>query len=182
MRRVLVVAAVLGLAAALFLWRSGGDEAVLDAPGDVRACAENLRAIYAGLREYHERSGHLPEARGASFLAALVAEGVWPDTRASRARLACPGSQGSAYAVRDFGAFPMAKFPAGGSELEPLVGCANRRGLDHDGCTNVLYTDGTVLTLELAQEIERGHLPAGARTMVLGPEATIPDLRKLTAE
>jgi hypothetical protein len=198
MRRVLVLATVVLLAVALFLWRRRGPAPVFEAPNDVRVCADNLRALYAGLREYHARFGRLPEGRGPAFLAALVAEGLWSDTPAERARLTCPGPGAapvpegvdyrrpaglggvdSAYAVRDFAAFPLARFPAGGHALEPLVACDNQRAMNHDACTNVLYTDGSVRTLTLAQEVERGHLPPGARVMAVGPEATIPDLAKL---
>jgi hypothetical protein len=164
----------------------------------VRTCAENLGEIHRGLLEYQRRFAHLPEASGAAFLGALIAEGVWLDTPATRARLTCPGpgaepvragadfrgkgaltEADSAYAVRDFGAFPLARFPAGGPENEPLVGCDNARRLNHDGCTNVLYTDGSVKTFTLAQEIERGTLPPGAEALPLGPQSPLADLREL---
>lgn len=201
MRRVLVIALALGLAAALCWWPERGADPVLDASSDVRACAENLRAIHAGLLEHQRRFGRLPERPGTAFLGALIAEGIWLDTPATRARLTCPGPGAdpvpegvdfrrpgalsgvdSAYAVRDFAAHPLARFPAGGPALEPLIGCDNALALNHDGCTNVLYTDGSVKTFTLAQEIERGTLAPDARTIPVGKDSPLPDLRRLLAE
>jgi hypothetical protein len=200
-RRVFVLLLVLGLAAGLYLWSPGSEDPVFDAPLSVRECAENLRAIHAGLLEYQRRHGSLPERAGTAFLGALIADGVWLDTPGTRARLTCPGAHAepvladvdfrtpgalsladSAYAVRDFAAHPLAKFPSGGAELEPLIGCDNARGSNHDGCTNLLYTDGSVKTFTLAQEIERGTLAPGAEAIPVGPDSPLPDLRKLLAD
>lgn len=200
-RRVLVPLVVVALAAALYLWPGFGGAPVVDMTSDVSACAANLREIYAGLLRYAAREKHAPQESGVRFLGALLASGALEDTRANRACLTCPGpgaeavandvefarldaltGTDSAYAARDSAAFPLAKFPSGGAELEPLVACDNARGLNHDGCMNVLYSDGSVVTFSLAQEIERGRLPSGATTIPVGKDSPIPDLQKLAAE
>jgi len=198
-RHIVVPAVVVALAAGLYFYR-GGEAPIVDLPDDVRTCTDNLRAIYRGLGEYHQREGHLPAASGNAFLAALVVEGVWPDDAESRARLTCPGRgaepvpagldlrspdlppSASAYAARDNLGHPLAKFPSGGSELEPLVACDNAHGMNHDGRMNVLYSDGQVRTFVIAQEIEAGRLPAGTTTIPVGPGSPIEDLRPLVGD
>ena len=178
---------------------SRGEDPRHDVPDDVRTCKENLRDIYEGLRAYHAKHGRLPQGSGPRFLGALIAEGIWEDTPAHRAKLTCPGphahavpekinwsdagsltSRHTAYAVRDFEAFPLEKFPCGGDE--PLISCDNADALNHDGATNVLYAEKTVRTFLLPQEIERGRVPAGTTHLVVGPDSPFPDLRKLLAD
>ncbi|MEW6072703.1 MAG: hypothetical protein AB1726_08955 [Planctomycetota bacterium] len=175
--RALALLALAAGAAALALWPrpERGESPRLAAGADVLACRENLRAIHAGLAAYVGRYGTLPSGSGTGFLAALVTGGIWPDTPESRARLQCPG--GGDYAVRDFAAHPLVRFPCGGDE--PIAGCANARGRNHAGATNVLYADKTVRTLLVATEIEKGTLPAGATTLPVGPASPLADLKKL---
>ena len=200
-RRVLVPLVVLAFAVFLWFWRGCSHDVRPPLPADIDRCAENLRAIYAGLITYRERTGHAPEESGVAFLGALIASGVWEDTPENRARLTCPGpgaaavredvdyktlagltGADSAYAARDTKAFPLAKFPSGGVELEPLVACDNARGPNHAGSMNVLYSDGSVVVLVFAQEIERGTLPAGAHTIAVGKDSPVEDLRKLAGD
>jgi hypothetical protein len=199
--RLLVPLLVLGLAAALYFWPGFRAEPIVEVPDDVNACARNLREIYKGLLLLGVREKHPPTRSGVALLGDLIASGALEDTPANRAHLTCPGpgaapvradvdyraletltEADSAYAARDVEAFPLAKFPSGGPELEPLVACDNADGLNHAGCTNVLYSDGTVVTLLLAQEIERGHVPADAKTIKVGKGSPIADLRKLTQD
>lgn len=199
-RQVLVPLGVVALALALWLWPSG-DGPVLEVASDVEACSQNLRAIYAGLVEYEQRFGHAPEGSGVAFLTELIASGVWADTPENRARLTCPGPRASpvradmrygepatlsevdsAYAARDTARFPLAKFPSGGTELEPLVACDNARALNHDGCMNLLRSDGSVVVLELARLVERGELPPGTRTLAVGPASPLSELTKLVGD
>jgi hypothetical protein len=196
-----VIVVVAGLAAALYLRRGAGEGPVVDMSTDVSECAANLRQIYAGFVLYHVREKRPPRESGIRLLGDLIASGVLEDTPGNRAYLTCPGPNAepvgagvvyrdlarltgadSAYAARDTVSFPLAKFPSGGSELEPLVACDNARGMNHGGCMNVLYSDGRVVTLFLAEEIEAGRLPAGTKMISVGKESPVPDLRKLTAD
>lgn len=200
-RRVLVPLVVVLLAALLYFWRGFGGAPIVDLSSDVNECCANLRQIYTGLVLYGLREKHAPTEAGVRFLGVLIASDVLEDTPTNRAFLTCPGADAEAvpedvdyrnlaaltgvapaYAARDTRAFPLAKFPSGGAELEPLVACDNARGLNHDGCMNVLYSDGSVVTLFLKEEIERGHLPAGATTIPVGRDSPIPELRKLTLD
>jgi prepilin-type processing-associated H-X9-DG protein len=73
------------------------------------------------------------------------------------------------YAARDLVAFPLERFPAGGARNEPLVACDGAAETPHDGCINVLYTDGSVVVLTLEDESAAGHLAPGARALPVGP-------------
>ena len=200
-RRILVPLLVLGVAAALYFWPGFRATPIVEVPDDVNECARNLREIYKGLLLQDIREKHAPTRSGVALLGDLIASGTLEDTPSIRGYLTCPGpgaervradvdfraletltGADSAYAARDVAAFPLAKLPSGGAELEPLVACDNAHGLNHAGCTNVLYSDGTVVTLLLAQEIERGHLPADAKTIPVGKGSPIADLRKLTQD
>jgi hypothetical protein len=200
-RRILVPLLVLGLAAAVYFWPGFRERPIVEVPDDVNFCATNLRQIYKWLFLQGIREKHPPTHSGVALLGNLIASGAVEDTPANREYLTCPGpgaervrkdvdfhaletltGADSAYAARDVEAFPLAKFPSGGAGIEPLVACDNADGLNHAGCMNVLYSDGTVVTLLLAQEIERGHLPAGAKTIKVGRGSPIADLRKLTQD
>ena len=138
---------------------------------------------------------------GTAFLAELFASGVWVDTPENRARLTCPGpgaervradvdyarpatlgADDSAYAARDGVRFPLVKFPSGGAELEALVACDNAHAANHDGCTNLLYSDGSVVVLVDAELVARGRLAAGVPRLLVGPDSPLPELQKLTRE
>jgi hypothetical protein len=195
---ILLVAAV----AIILCFRFGcdrGEDPRHDVPDDVRTCRENLREIHEGLLAYQAKFGELPGGSGPRFLAALIAGGIWEDTPENRAKLTCPGPHASpvpenvdwsdagsltaahsAYAVRDFAAHPLVRFPTGGDE--PILACDNAHAMNHDGATNVLYADKTVRTFLIEQEIARGRVPAGTTNLILGPESPLPDLRKLRAD
>lgn len=179
-RRVVVPLLVLVLAAALWFWPEPGAEPVLDVTADTSACMSNLRRVYEGLLAYQSQHGHAPTASGHAFLQALIAEHAFEDTPETRAYLVCPGTR-TPYAARDTGAHPLGRFPSGGAELEPLAACDGGKRLPHAGCVNVLYSDGSVQSLVLEQELESGRGPAGTESLPIGPESPVPDLRKLSA-
>ena len=180
-RRVFVPLVVAALALGLWYWSGPRDAPVVDLPDDARVCTDNLRALYAGLRQYADKTGHAPTGSGPEFLTCLFTEGVWADTPDNRARLVCPGT-GKPYAARAASAHPLAHFPSGGAELEPLAACDGASRMPHKGCMNVLYSDGSVKTLMLDQEIERGEVPKGATSIAVGKDSPIEELRKLVRE
>jgi hypothetical protein len=98
------------------------------------------------------------------------------------ADLASLTAASSAYAGRDNAQAPLGDFPAGGDALEPLVACDDALGMNHAGVLNVLYSDGTVRTIELAREIERGTLPASTTNVPVGPGSPLVELRKLVGD
>ena len=201
MRKPIVVLAVLAVAAGLFWWTRSTQGPVIALDDDVRQCKENLRSIYAGLIALDAELGHPPEARGVAFFAALVASGTWAADAEHLERLSCPGpgahpvlpgtdfadtasltGASSAYAGRDAVECPLDKFPAGGPDNQALIACDNAIGMNHDGVMNVLYTDGTIKTLELARLIESGIVPVGSTSIPIGPDSPIEDLRHLSAD
>ncbi len=176
-RRLLVPLLVVVLAAALWLWPSGESE-VVELSDDVRACSANLRALYQDLVAYQARTGRLPAASGPAFLSAPREESLVEHTPDERAQLACPGA-GKPYAGRDALAHPLARFPAGGAEIQVLAACDGAGQLPHAEGVNVLYSDGSVQMLLLARELEQGRLPAGTSTIPVGPDSPLPELRTL---
>jgi len=168
----------------------------LDVPSDVRVCREHLERIYRGLLEYRERFGHAPTASGTAFFGALIADGVWEADAASLAALACPGKAShaidtdapwgsparSSYAGRDNASSPLPAFPSGGDAVEPLVACDGAKGPNHGDSIQLLYSDGSIRTYSLAELVAAGTLPAEARTVPLGPESPIAELRKLVPD
>jgi len=194
---------VLVLALALFWWTRPSDDGGPrhDVDSDVRACVENLQAIYDGLRAYRERHGHAPQGSGPAFFAELIASGVWNNDPENARRLTCPGPgatpvppgtdyadpsslgpASSAYAGRDSARHPLLKFPAGGEELQALVACDNARGMNHAGVVNVLYSDRTVKTFDLERLVADGILPGGTTTLVVGADSPLEELRVLLAD
>jgi hypothetical protein len=202
MYRKLSILLVLAAGAAIYWWtRPRSPSAVQELPSDLEQCRENLRAIYQGLLAFEAKTGRAPEGSGPAFLGELVSSEVFENTRSSVRRLTCPGPgaepmadgtnfkdlaslgpKSSAYAARDTRAFPLAKFPSGGAELEPLVACDDARGMNHEGALNVLFSDGTVRTYEIARLVADGTLPPGTTTIVVGPGSPLPELQKLAGD
>ena len=183
----------------------------LHVDSETQACIENLRRIHAGFVTYARERGALPETGGVKLLAALIADGVWDNTEENARRLTCPGvplaeltlggleptewfsdpervdGSYSAYAARDLAAHPLERFPApafdDGVRLV-LAACDNHLGPNHDGVTNAVLVDGSVVTYELAKEIGAGHLPVDADRVPVGPDAPdgLSELRVLSLE
>jgi len=152
-----------------------------DVPSDVHACQENLRAIYAGLREYKDRNGSAPTQPGRGFFEELITSGLWEDTPENRARLTCPGKNGhGTYAGRDTLNFPLTKFPSGGADLQTLIACDNAGGMNHEGAMNVLRSDGSVVTYRLDELIVQQKLPVGTVNIAVGADSPLETLRVLT--
>ena len=191
--KLLAVAAVVGLLAYLF-WPRKSDLRH-DVSSDVQTCKSHMMAIYKGLAS-QARTGEVDLSSGYDLVAGLLEKDLWERTPENLAKLTCPGPgatpvpegalalpgtfgpETSAYACRDMQAHPLQRFPSGGENNEPLLACDNASGMNHDGVMNVLYTDGTVLTLHVAREIELGRLPAGTTLIEVGPGSPHEDLRK----
>lgn len=177
----------------------GEDGPVLDVSSDVERCRENLRAIHTGLVALTERSGRPPQGSGVALLAEPFAAGVWPQDAAHRALLACPGPYAqpippgvdytrvdrlgpecTSYAGRDTVRFPFDAYPLGGRDPQPVAACDGAPGrANHDGMVNVLYADGSVRTHVIAELVARGVVPTGTRSLGIGPDALLEDLRML---
>jgi prepilin-type processing-associated H-X9-DG protein len=139
---------------------------------DVEECAGRLREIHRAMVDLKRERGWQPTAPRA-IPGDLLATGFWPES--ARARLECPGGP---YASRDLAAFPLERFPTNGKEV--LMACANAAAPNHAGGeVNVLYADGSVRTLSLAQEIAAERLPAGTARIPVGPGSPLADLAKL---
>lgn len=170
---------------------------------DVEACKTNLRALHGALRAYTLREGAPPAADGDAFLLALVSSGDLASDEEIGRLLVCPGvapetsglaadpaerarawrasdafgPDATTYAGRDQLRAPLPRFPGPGTEA--VAACDNRHGPNHDGVTNVLLADGSVLSLELAYEKELGNLPEGADRTPVGPSSPIELLQAL---
>ena len=170
---------------------------------DIEECKSNLRSIYTGLDGYRRERGEWPEQTGVAFLAELISSGYWENTEANARLLTCPGvdisqlgiagrspetwfndlatvnGESSSYAGRDAKKFRLSSIPGPG---DSLVACDNQHGTNHDNITNVLMSDGSILSLELASEIEFGNVPVGTTDLVIGPDSTIEELKTLSLD
>jgi hypothetical protein len=198
---VLVPLVAVATLLALLYWPRGGPGPRHDVQSDVTECAARLRRLHAALVKLGTRVQGVPPGSGTAFLAGPLALGAVDDSPANRAMLTCPGPgaqpvpagtdwtdlaalgpASSAYAGRDQVAAPLPRFPSGGSEVEVLAACDNAVGMNHDGCMNVLYSDGTVVLLRLADEIAAGRLPPDATRIPVGPGSPLADLARLVGD
>ena len=171
---------------------------------DVEECKANLRSIYGGLVDYQKKNGQLPSESGVRFFAELISSGYWENNAARARSLTCPGvaleklalaadapetwysdlsslsGKSSGYAGRNVNDSPLFNVPGPGTEA--LIACDNQHGANHDGVTNVLMSDGSILSLELETEIESGNLPEGTTQLVVGPESRLEFLQALSLD
>lgn len=172
----------------------------------VTACKANLQELYKGLQIYHMKHGRLPEGSGVKFFGALIADGVWENTKENAKRLSCPEVElsalsgisaiknpeewyadlqvvdgtYSAYAGRNTKDFPLRKFP--GSGKDPLIADDNDPEMNHSTTTCVLMADGTVTTYELLDLHKDGVIAEEEKTLIVGPESPVEALTKLTLD
>ena len=172
---------------------------------EVTACRANMQEIYKGLMIYNSKHGDLPKQSGARFLASLIADGTWENSKSSAERLSCPGVKKSslsgiaeteptewyshvdvvdgtytAYAARDMKQYPLRKFP--GSAKDALVADDNDPEGNHRTTTVVLYASGDVGTFELRDEITKGNLTEDDPVLEVGPNSPIEALQKLSTD
>ena len=170
---------------------------------DIEECKSNLRSIFTGLNGYRREHEQWPEQTGVAFFAELISSGYWENTEANARLLTCPGvdisklgiagrspeswfndlstvnGESSSYAGRDAKKFRLSSLSGPGGSL---MACDNSHGPNHDNVTNVLMSDGSILSLELASEIEFGNVPAGITELVVGPSSTIEELKTLSLD
>jgi prepilin-type N-terminal cleavage/methylation domain-containing protein len=172
----------------------------------VTACKKNLQEIYSGLLMYDNKHNDLPHGSGVKFFAALIADKVWDNGKASAQKLSCPAVKRSAlagianlenpddwydhldqidgtysaYAGRNMRDHPLRKFPGGPKEA--LVADDNDPEMNHRTTTVVLFADGNVGTYELSDLIKAGTIQEDQPVLIVGPESPVEELRKLSLE
>jgi prepilin-type N-terminal cleavage/methylation domain-containing protein len=170
----------------------------------VTACKKNLLEIYSGLLIYDNKHGDLPKGSGVKFFAALIADKVWDNGKASAQKLSCPAVKRSAlsgianldnpedwyshldqidgtysaYAGRNMREAALRKFPGGPKDA--LVADDNDPDMNHRTTTCVLFADGNVATYEIAELLKSGTLHEDQKVLLVGPESPIEELRKLS--
>ena len=172
----------------------------------VTACKKNLQDIYGGLMIYADKHGGLPKEGGAKFVTALIASGVWQNTKDRTKSVSCPSISQSAltgltsenpedwyrtldgidgnctaYAGRDIKRYPIRRFPDGTGK-EALVGDDNDPEMNHRTTTLVLLDSGAVATYELFELREKGVIGPEDEHLVVGPDSPIPELQKLSLD
>jgi len=173
---------------------------------NVTACKKNLSEIYGGLLMYDTKHKDLPKEGGAKFIGALIASGVWNNTKDRAKSLSCPAVKQSAltglsaedpedwfrhldqvdgtftaYAGRDIKQFPLRRFPDG-SGKEVLVADDNDPEMNHRTTTCALLDSGVVATYELFELKEKGIIDQEAEHLVVGPDSPIPELTKVSLD
>lgn len=171
----------------------------------VTACRANLLEIYKGLQIYHMKHQRLPEGSGVQFFAALIADGVWENTKENAKRLSCPEVERgalaigqiddpeewykdlqvvdggySAYAGREMKQHGLRRFP--GSGKDALVADDNDPEMNHSTTTCVLYADGTVGTFEFLDLRKKGVMTDDEEHLTVGADSPVDELRKLTLD
>ncbi|HPF15284.1 MAG TPA: hypothetical protein PLJ12_13550, partial [Planctomycetota bacterium] len=171
---------------------------------NVTACRSNLNEIGKGLMLHQTKHNSLPSQSGVAFFAALVARDIWEATETSTKKLTCPGVQlssltpsqekipmadwykdldrldggWSAYAGRDQKRFPIRKVTG----KEVLVADDNDPEGNHRTTTLALFGDYAVRSFEIVDEREAGRATPEDEFVMVGPDAWIEDLRKLTLD
>ena len=172
----------------------------------VLACKKNMQEIYSGLLLYDTKHGDLPHGSGVKFFAALIADKVWENGKASAQKLSCPGVKRSAlagianldnpddwyshldqvdgtysaYAGRNMKDHALRKFPGGAKEA--LVADDNDPEMNHRTTTVVLFADGNVATYELSELQKNGTLHEDENVLKVGPDSPVPELTTLSVD
>jgi len=181
----------------------GGGTTAHQFSSDIEECKANLRSIFTGLDEYQREKGQLPKGSGVAFFAELISSGFWENNELNARRLTCPGvdlsqlglagrapetwfedleavnGESSSYAGRDNENHPLIKLHGPG---EALLACDNQHGPNHENVTNVLMSDGSILSLELETEIELGNVPEGTTELVVGPDSLLAELQVMSLD
>lgn len=198
---LLAVIMIIGILAAFLLPRI--PEAI-DA-AKVTGCKANMSEMFKGMTLYKSSLGRAPNQSGVKFFAEIVSTNMLENTKATAAKLTCPGVEigslaglagkpetdwfkdltvidgtYSSYAGRDTKNFPLRQFP--GSGKEALVADDNDPEMNHRHSTVVLMADGSVEVLEIALLKESGVLGAEEEHLLVGPDSPVESLRKLSLD
>ena len=168
----------------------------------ITASRKNLLDIYQGLLTYEAKFERLPSESGVKFFAVLVSKGVWENTPQSNKKLTCPGvSIGSlsidglpptewfvdldavdgtysAYAGRNNKEFPLRKI----SGKDAWIATDNDPQMNFNTTTLVLWGDGQVERIEIAELQDMGLLDREEDYFAVGPDSPMEELRKLSLD
>ena len=170
----------------------------------VTACKANLSEIGKGVLAYQTKYDRLPKDSGVGFFSCLIADEVWEDTEASTKKLTCPGVEmgalvpaqeglprdvwytekdridggWSAYAGRDLKRYPLRKL----SGKEVLVADDNDPDGNHRTTTLALMGDNAVRSFEIVTERDEGRATDEDEFVIVGPDAWLEELQKLTLD
>lgn len=174
----------------------------------VTACKKNLQEINAGLIQYKAKFNRIPKESGVKFFACLISSGVWENTKFTADKLRCPAVDigaldlrdiedpeqwfkpldhvtggYSSYAGRDIKQFPLKDFP--GSGKEAIIADDNEGDGEqgnHRTTTVVLYASGDIGTFEIGDLQEKGTIDGETKTLKVGPDSPLDELRKLSLD
>ncbi len=170
----------------------------------VTACKANLSEIGKGIRLYQAKYDRLPKGTGVQFFSCLISEEVWEDTEASTKKLTCPGVEmgsltparegipreewyterdrvdggWSAYAGRDTKRHPLRKLTG----KEVLVADDNDPDGNHRTTTLALMGDQSVRSYEIVTERDEGRATKEDTYVIVGPDAWLEELQKLSLD
>ena len=168
----------------------------------VTASRKNLLDIYQGLMTYQAKFERLPSESGVQFFGALISKGVWENTPQSNKKLTCPGVQisalsidglpptewfydleavdgtYSAYAGRNNKEFPLRKV----SGKDAWIATDNDPEMNFSTTTLVLWGDGQVERIEIAELQDMGLLDREEDYFAVGPDSPMEELRKLSLD
>ena len=171
---------------------------------EVTSCKANMKAIGEGMLLHQSSYDSIPKQSGVKFFASLISRKVWEPTESSTKKLTCPGIQldsltpdqegieledwyveldrvdggWSSYAGRDTKRFPVRKVT--GKEI--LVADDNDGSGNHRIQTVALYGNYEPKIFDIVLEFEAGRATEEDEFVVVGPDAWIEDLSKLSLD
>lgn len=168
----------------------------------ITASRKNLSKIYEGFTTYQAKFDRLPNESGVKFFGVLISKGVWENTPQSARVLTCPGvdigaltigdlepeewfsdlelvdGTYSAYAGRNCDEFPLRKL----SGKDAWIATDNDPVMNFSTTTLVLYGDGAVETIEIAELKDLGLLGDDEEYFAVGPDSPDKALQKLSLD
>ena len=148
---------------------------------------------------YRVKRGRIPAESGSAWIGELYRLAREETLSSDGAqRFTCPGSSSKApssedglrawfssrdsddtgYAARDMEHHSFRRLRSS----EALVACDNEHGMNHPDVTNVLFGDGSVHAISLAELKEEGIAPVSSTTLEVGPDSPVESLRVLVKD